>query len=251
MTTQLRLLTGGTALVAGLYFLTAVSAAPPLDKDVYKAVAEADVAQLQKHLETINTKPDQVKRYAPTAKALAVMLATYGEATGDEALKTAAGKTAEAIGKKDYKGAAEAAKGLAVKAGSAPLKSSDLAKTHKFSLEEVMSPFRGSKVGGLNIEKDIRDTMNGKIPVDPATIELIGARTAVLGEYSVTMPNDKASTNDANKKKWEGWSKDMVEMGKKLSDMGAKGKAADSKEIIKLLKSLDAKCSDCHNAFRD
>jgi len=180
-----------------------------------------------------------------------MILAMYGEATGDAPLRDGALKVADAIAKKDYKAAAEAAKGLAAKGTGKALAPSGLEGKAKFGLEEVMSPFRASKVGGLNIDKDMRDMMKGTTPIDMSALQLLAARTAVLGEYSVAFPNEKATINAANKAKWDKWSKEMTEISKKLDAEAAKGKTADSKEIVKMLKMLDAKCLDCHNEFRD
>jgi cytochrome c556 len=46
-------------------------------------------------------------------------------------------------------------------------------------------------------------------------------------------------------------SKDSIDLTKKLDEEAAKGKGANEKEIVKLIKSLDAKCVVCHNKFRD
>ena len=243
---------GSIALLAGLFFLTTAAAAPPaLPAETYKKAAEADITQLKEHLKTCDTEPTQAKRFGPTAKSLAMILAMYAEATGDAPLRDGALKVADAIAKKDYKGAGEAAKGLVAKGTGKPLASGGLEGKAKFGLEEVMSPFRGSRVGGLNIEKDMRDMMKGTTPIDASALQVLAARTAVLGEYSVAFPNEKATINAANKAKWEKWSRDMTDISKKLDAEAAKGKGADSKEIIKMLKLLDAKCSDCHNEFRD
>jgi hypothetical protein len=245
-------LVGGTALVAGIAFLAGANAAPPaLSKETYKKVAEADIAQLQKTLATCETDASSAKRFGPTAKSLAMMLAMYGEITGDKALKDQALKVADAVASKKFDAASAAAKGLAVKPGAAPLAPSGLAKIGKYSLDEVMSPFRGGKVGGVNIESDIRALRDKKMTLVPADVEVLAARTAILLDYSMTMPNDKATTNKENTALWEKMSKDSVELAKKISDEAAKGKTANSDEIVKMIKSLDAKCVNCHNKFRD
>jgi hypothetical protein len=242
---------GSAALFAGLSFLAGATAAPPaLPAETYKAAATADLAQLKEHLKTCEDA-SQVKRYAPTAKSLALMLAMYGEATGDAALRDGAVKAAEAIAKKDFKGAATVVNGLAIKGGGKALAPGGLAGKAKYGLEEAMAPFRGSRVGGLNIEKDIRDLSNKKAPIDPAALQVLAGRTAVLAEYTFGFPNEKAKINKANQAKWEKWSTDMIEISKKLDAEAAKGKAANTTEILKMLKGLDAKCSDCHNEFRD
>lgn len=252
MTTRHRLLVGAIALAAGMYFLASATAAPPsLSKDLYKKLAEADIAQLQKTLETCNSDASMAKRHGPTAKSLAMSLALTGEATGDKDLKDQALKVADAIASKKFSDAAAAAKGLAAKPGKAPLTPSDLSKKAKFALDEVMSPFRGGNVGGLNIEKDIRALRDGKLDVNPTDVEILAARTALLLDYATVMPNCKALVNKAKTTEWEKLSKDSVELSKKISDEAAKGKKADSKEIVKMIKLLDAKCTDCHRGFRD
>lgn len=251
MTTQLRLLAGGAALVVGLWLFTDAAAAPPLAKDTYKKTAEADIAQLQKHLATCEGNPKDANRYGPTAKSLAMMLAMYGEATGDSALKDQALKVAEAVAAKKFPEATAAAKDLAVKPGAAPLPPGGLAKLNKYALDEVMSPFRAAMVGGLNIEKDIRGIRDMKTPVKVADVEVLAVRTAALLEYAAAMPNDKATANKANSEKWAKFCKDSIDLTKKLTDETAKGKSASDKEIVRLIKLLDAKCVDCHKDFRD
>ena len=251
MTTQLRVFAGATALAAGLWFLSAAAAAPPaLAKDTYKKAAEADIAQLQKHIDHILSTPADTKRYAPTARGLAMMLAMYGEASGDAALRDDALKVAEVLGKKDFKAAGDQAKKLAFKGGAGPLKATELWTMHKYSLDEVMSPFRGGMVGGANIEKDIRAIRDGKIAVDPAAVEILAARTAVISDYAAHFPNDKALVNDQNKADWIKLSKDALDLSKKLADEAAK-KKPDEREIVKTIKALDAKCVVCHNKYRD
>lgn len=250
MTTQLRVLTGLTALAAGLCFLAGAVAAPPLAKDTLKKAAEADIAQLHKHLKTCEEDAKEAKRFGPTAMSIAMVLALYGEASGDKELKSQALKVAEAISAKNYKEAAAAAKGLAVKPGAAPLPAGEVAKFKKYGLDEVMSPFRAATVGGLNIEKDIRGIRDGKIPVKSADVELLAARTASLLHFAEKMPNDKATVNKKNQEEWDNLSRSSVEICKKLTDEAAKPKP-NEKEIVKLIKGLDAKCVDCHDKFRD
>src|SRR5207237_318728 len=112
-------------------------------------------------------------------------------------LKSQAWKVFEGIEKKDFKTAAEAAKGL-----SAP-KADSSAKPPRpgsFVLEDVMSPFRVAKAGGQNVEADIKAALkNGKIDAEAA--ELIGVKSAVIADFASGMPNDKASTNNAMKMK--------------------------------------------------
>jgi hypothetical protein len=239
VTAKLRLSAGGTALVAGLCFLATSTATPAdLSKDAAKKAAAADVAALQKKLEDIAAAPEKNRGAIRTAKALALTLNVYG----DDATKGQAAKVLLALHGKDYPGAATAAKGLSSpKADPAALKGMG----GKYDLEDIMSPFRVAKSGGLNIEKDIRDSIKaGKI--DPKDAELIGARSAALADYTAKMPNDKAKTSPAMTQKWERWAKEMGAAGKELTE--AKG---DEKKLLVVLKKLDASCSNCHNDFRN
>lgn len=237
MKSQLRFACG--ALLAGLCVATAAD----LPKDSAKAATAADIEALQKKLETITANPEKSKGAIRTAKGLVLTLGTYG----DPALQGQAAKVLLALDKKDYAGAAEAAKGLSnPKADAAAWKSID----KKFDLEDVMSQFRLAKSGGMNIEKDIRDgSKSGSI--DPKLAELIGARSAGLAVYTEKMPNEKATTTPAMKSKWEKFSKDMGAAGKELAEEAGKGAKSDAKKITALLKKLDASCSNCHNDFRN
>jgi hypothetical protein len=241
-----RLSAGALALATGLWLLSAASAAPPaLSKDSYKKAITADVAYLQ----------DALKGGAPakgairTVKAVAMYLASYGEATGDAALTADALKVAEAMAKKDFKGAEEAAKGLSSPKGGAKPKG-PIHTLAKFELDDVMSPYRPSKTGGLNMEADIRAAIKAGGTIDPKTAELIGIRTGVIADFTLHMPNEKATVKPDNKAKWEKLSKEMGDLGKQLAEEAGKPKA-DMKAITGILKKLDANCSNCHEPFRD
>lgn len=251
MTIHLRLLVGGAALVAGMCMLASAGASPPLSKESYKKAAEANIEQLQKHLSTIDAKPADAKRYAPTAQSLCMMLAMDAEALGDKGLKEKALKVADQIVGKKFKDALDASKTLAVSPGAAPLPPADLTRLSKYGLDEVMSPFRVSTVGGLNIEKDIRGIRDGKMTPNPADVGVLAVRTAVLLDYAMAMPNDKAKTSKANTEEWTKLSKDSIDLARQISDEAAKGKSASNANIVKLVKSLDAKCVVCHNKYRD
>lgn len=236
MTPKLRFAAGATALAAGAWFLAATAAPVALPPAAAKAATAADVADLQKRVETVTAAPEKSKGAIRTAKAIALMLAVYG----DDATKSQATAVAAALAKKDYKGAAELAKGLSAPKGGPAAK-------FEYDLEDVMSPFRIAKSGGLNIEKDIRDAVkDGKI--DGKAAELIGARSAALASYTETLPNDKAKTSPAMTAKWKKYAKDMAAAGNDLAAQGAKGDAA---KLVGSLKKLNAACTNCHNDFRD
>lgn len=251
MTHPFRLIAGSVALAAGMWFLTlAATAAPPLSKEAYKAATAADISFLQRAL----NGGDPAKGAMPSIKGVAALVALYGEAVGDEALRSQALQVLEAAAKKDWKTADAAAKGLnAPKADpAAPKKSLDaILKDNKCGLEEVMSPFRLTKVGGLNIEKDIRDATKAGAKTNPKDAELIGVRAAAIGDYAVHFPVDKAKANKGKLDMWNKWCKDMVDTGKELTDEGAKGAKADGKKLETIFKKLDKSCTDCHNEFRN
>lgn len=275
MTNKLRLPAGGTALAAGLLFLSGALAAP-LSNETLKKAAETDIATLKEYLDVLAKTPEDpnAKGFYRSARAMSMMLAYYGEQLGDAALREQSLKVAEELEKiskaartptakratdgsnkviADGAKAASALAGkLAVKPGAAPLKATPLYTMHKIDLEEIMGPFRrGEKYGGMNIEKDIRDSMKaGSPPIDPAAAQLIGARTAVIGEYTLHMPTDKAAMG-ANKAEWEKWTKQMIELSHNLSAEAGKGKSADQGAMRKLLDGIDGMCRECHNKYRD
>ena len=256
----LRTLVGCAALAAGAWAITTAAYAdtPDLPTDSYKKAAEADLKFLQTRLGELAKKEaagdkildGQVK----PALGVALLLTAYGDVLGDAGLKADATKVAEAIANKKYKDANDLGKKLAIKAGKGkvgpltkPLKSDEA------MLGAVMSPFRGGSVGGLNIDRDIKDmtkSMNAT-KIDPAAVEILAVRSAVINAYGFHHPNDKASVKDENKKKWQKWSTESVDLSKQIVVEAAKGAKADEKTLKKLLTTLNARCTDCHNAFRD
>jgi hypothetical protein len=245
--TRLRPLAGGAALAAGLWLLTAAAAAPPdLPKEAYKAAIEADIDTIQKLLN--GGMPD--KRAVPTIKAQAMILAVYGEATGNAALTAQALKVAEELAKKpaDFKAADAAAKELSNPKGGTPPKG-PIHTLHRFDLADAMAAFRLGKVGGLNIEADIREGAK-KQAADPKAAQLLATRTAVIGEFTVQMPVEKATANPGNKAKWDKLSKEMIAISKEIAEEAGKG-GADPKKLGALYRKLDTNCTNCHNDFRD
>ena len=230
-----RRLAGVAGLVA-MTWLVAASGVTAADKDAIDPALAADIAFLKAGLEKDLTGKE--KRAVPTLKAAAMNLALAGSADlRDQALKVAA-----AIGKKDYAGAKALAAKLTPAAGSHgdPAK---LIEAGKYDLAEVMSTYRAEKVGGMNLEKDIKS--KGKVDAKQAAV--IAARTMLLAEYTAALPVEKAAANDAGKKKWEGLSKEQLKAAKELADDAAKG----GKDLAKKLTALDATCVACHNQFRD
>ncbi|MCS6863548.1 MAG: cytochrome c [Gemmataceae bacterium] len=261
MTHPLRILLGCAALVAisvGLVTPSATAESLQLPNDSYKKAAAADVKFLQTRLADLAKKQKAGERLLDgqikPALGVALLVTAYGEALGDAALKDNALKVAEAIDKKDFANAEEWAKKLAVQPGT-PATVGKLPKPFKddLILMAVMSPFRGGTVGGLNIERDIRDMtkMTNPTKIDPATVEILAVRTAVINAYGFHSPNEKARTSPANLKKWEKYSRDSIELSNQIAAEAGKGAKADTAKIKTLLNTLNARCTECHNDFRD
>lgn len=255
-----RAFVGFGALAVALCVISAPATAdtPTLPKESYKKAADTDLKFLQdrvgdlakKQAAGMKTLDGQVK----PALGVALMLSVYGDALGDAALKADAIKVAEAIAKKDFKAADGLAQKLAVKPGT-PGKPSALPKPFKedLMLAAAMSPFRGSSVGGLGIDKDIKDmtkSMNAA-KIDPAAVEILAVRSAVINAYGFHSPNDKAKTNATSQKQWEKWAKESIDVSNDLAAEAGKGAKADEKKLKTLLTNLNARCTDCHNKFRD
>ncbi len=237
-------------LVLGCWALAATP--PKLTTGTYQRVIAADIAQLQASLAKCLESPVEARRSGPTVRALAMILALAAEATGDAPLRDQAVRIAELVGKKDYQAAAEQAKTLKATPGSGPLASSNLHTKADLHLDEVMSPYRAARTGGLNIEKDIRDWIKKGAPAPkPEDVEILAARVALLNVFTIHMPNEKATVSSANKQQWQKWSAELVELSRQLAQEASKGAKADNKNVVRLLSAINAKCTDCHNQFRD
>ena len=261
MTHLLRTLVGCAALAAGAWAVTASAAAdtPDLPADSYKKAADADIKFLQTRLGELVKKEaagdkildGQVK----PALGVALLLGAYADALGDAALKTDAIKVAEAINGKKFKDADALAKKLTAKAGKG--KPGALPKPADFKSElmlvAILSPTRGASVGGLNIDRDIKDLSKTTNPakIDPAAVEILGVRSAVINAYAFNHPNQKATTNAGNKTKWEKWSSESVDLSKQIAVEAAKGAKANEKDLRTKLGLLNRTCTECHNTFRD
>lgn len=257
MKLPLRTAVGCAALVAFAAVCAAAGTTPDIPAASYKKAAEADLKFVQTRAADVakvaaggdKPKDGQVK----PAIGSALLLAAYADALGDSALKGDALKLAEALHKKDFKAGAELASKLALKPGTG--KPGPLAKPFKDpeQLEIVMQPYRISVGGGMNIEKDIREAIkkDGPAKLDPAAVELLAVRTAVLNAYSFHVPNEKATIKADSKKLWEKYTTESVGLAKDLAAEAAKGAKADEKKMRALLSGIDARCKDCHNKFRD
>jgi hypothetical protein len=265
VTTPPRALAGCAVLAVGLWFLTSAASAgvPELPTESYKKAAEAELAFLKTRTAELAAKAAMgekpVDGQIKPAIGSAMMLSVYAEVLGDAALKADAVKLAETLLKKDantkmpnFKAAAEQSKKLTLKPGAGK-PGGPMPKLDKYELTEIMSPFRGKTVGGLNIDRDIKDMTKKEMPtkIDPAAVEILAVRSAVISEFAIHYPNDKAKVKPDNLKKWDKYSKESVDFSKQLAVEAAKGKAADEKKLKTLLSSLLGRCTACHNDFRD
>lgn len=230
----------------------AVAAEPILSADLSGKVVEADAAHLNKLVELAKAK----KKVGGKVKTTAVLLALYAEdslggkdgakmtALRDEALKIAAkAKTVTEV-EKEVAGLSKVAPAATVGKSMGIKK---IIETTKLDLGEVMDVFGGATGGGMNLEKDIQEIKKTGVK-NTAAVELIGARTALLADLTLELPNEKAS--GAMKKDWDNYSKDMKKLALDAAAEAAKGTKADLAKIKATVGKLDAACTNCHNKFR-
>ena len=260
-----RVLVGCAALAAGLWLVTgpAPAGTPDLPADSYKKAAAADVKFLQERLDELAKADTPLTRSAKPATAVALLVAAYADALGDPALKDGAIKVGEAIEAKNYKEASALANKLAVKPGGGKA-GGDLPKLpfyeakkdkSSFYLSTTMKVFSNTKVlnipAGLNIEKDLKEwTARGSTAkLDPAEVELLAVRSAVVNEYALHNPTEKAANNPKNLKEWQDLAKQSVDLSKQIAAEAGK-KGANPKELRKQLTLLEAACTNCHGKYR-
>ena len=90
---------------------------------------------------------------------------------------------------------------------------------------------------------------DGEVKLDPAAVELLAVRSAVLNEYAFHNPNEKALNKPASEKEWKDLSKRSVDLSKDLIAEATK-KAPDLKVLRQKLTLLDGACTDCHGKYR-
>ena len=242
-----------SAAFAALFALCGLTGSRPMAaKDALpegsaNQLIESDIAFLKKGL---SKEPE--KRAVPTLKAAAMMIALNAQNNlegkdGDKmaAIRAQALTVAAAIAKKDYAGAKAAVDGFDTAKGGdkKPLKLSEL---HKFDLAELMSQFRAGKVGGRNIEADLKD--QGKKVTDAKLVAELGARVANIAQFTAEFPAEKAV--GAKKKAWDDLSKEMKKLGEDVAAEAAKGAKADTAGLAKKVQAINANCTACHNEFR-
>ena len=230
------------ALAAGLFAgLVAVApAADVLTAPVSQQVMKADADFLAKGL---SKEPE--KREISTLKAAAMLLALNAQQTKagyrDQALKVA-----EEISAKKYTEAKTAADGLAT-AKAEPGEDKKLAELNKFDLAEVMSCFRADRVGGMNLEKDIK--AYGKALSDIDAAKVVAGRVALIAVYTKALPPAEAG-GAAKKKKWDDLSDQMRAISHEiLADLN--GAAPNKTAVEKNFVRLNSNCNACHTDFRN
>ena len=241
-----------TAAFAALLAFCGLASRPMEAKDALPEggatqLIESDIAFLKKGL----AKTPE-KRAVPTLKAAAMMIALNAQNNldGKDADKMAAYRAqallvAAAMAKGDIAGAKTAADGFdSAKGGDK--KAMKLAEMHKFSLDELMSQFRAGKVGGRNLEADLKD--QAKKVTDPKLAAELGARVATIAQYTIDLPAEKAV--GAKKKAWDDLSKEMKKLGEDAAAEASKGAKADTAMLAKKLQAINANCTACHNEFR-
>ncbi|HEY1187880.1 MAG TPA: hypothetical protein VGE74_09495 [Gemmata sp.] len=267
MTNPLRTVVGCAALVAALWLVSSPAPAPAgtpdLPVDSYKKAADADLKFLQKRLDDLAKSDEPSLRSAKPAVAVTLLIAAYADALGDANLKTEVLKIGEAVHAKKYKDADALAKKLTVKAGKGKtggglpkLDSFEKAKDKDVTyLPTTMKLFSNAVVlrlpSGMNIEKDLKDwTAKGSTTkLDPAAVELLAVRSAVLNEYALHNPNEKARSKPENEKEWKKFSQEAVDLSKELIAESTK-KSPDPKVLRAKLTSLEATCTNCHGKYR-
>lgn len=264
MTNPLRVVVGCAAFAAGLWLVgPAPAGTPDLPTDSYKKAAEADLKFLQKRLDDLAKSDEPSLRSAKPAVAVTLLIAAYADVLGDKALKDDVLKVGEAINAKKYKDADALAKKLTVKPGSGKagaalpkLEAFEKAKDKDVTyLPTTMKLFSNAVVlklpSGFNIEKDLKDwTAKGSaVKLDPAAVELLAVRSAVLNEYAHEYPNEKARNSPANLKEWQKFSKESVDLSKELIAESTKPKP-DPKALRTKLTALEATCTNCHGKYR-
>jgi hypothetical protein len=208
---------------------------------------ESDIAFLKKAL---SKEPE--KRAVPTLKAAAMMIALNAQNNldgkdGDKmaAIRAQALTVAAELTAKNFPGAKAAVDGFDTAKGG-DKKALKLHELHKFDLAELMSQFRAGKVGGRNLEADLKE--QAKKVTDVKLVAEAAARTAVIGQYSLDLPAEKAV--GAKKKMWDDLSKEMKKLGEEAAVEATKGAKADTAGLAKKLQAINANCTACHNEFR-
>ncbi len=197
---------------------------------------------------------EPTRRLAEKARVAALMLAACSQqdlqgpgAAKRATIRDAALDIAAMIKEKKYPDAIAHAKRLPNLMVNATARKErvKLIGTH-MEIDELMSQFRGSKIGGLGIEATLDKlggSKDGKLPNSQLNEELvlIGFRTAVAAELT----REHMPPKDA--KEWLGYADDMrassLELAKAVD-------AGNGKAAFAAVDRLNTSCNKCHLKFR-
>jgi hypothetical protein len=258
--TPVRLLLVAAALAGGMAWLSRAGAADVTD-DEFKALVEQDVKAITRAADAADKaaagkKKAVEKNAAAGIKSAAVNMAGYANAhiTGKDpaadakaaAVRDEAIKIFKAAEAKDFKGAAEAAKGLASPKPAADAKKIDVAKAFgELTPKEVMDNYKTTAQFGTNLEADIQANAKKKGVAKTADAALIAHRVLVMGEYTKTVTK---AENAAEKKEWNEYNEKMVKAAEDL--LAASKKKSSAADVAKLFTTVDAACTACHDKFK-
>jgi hypothetical protein len=250
------------ALIAGIALLRPAGAADVGD-DEFKALLDHDIKIINQSVQAVEKasakeKKGIEKNAASGIKSSALMIAGYANdrisgsnATADgksAAIRDTALKIYKAADAKDFKGAAELAKGLADAKPAAGAKKIDLAAAAKelgeVTQKEVMHNFLKTSQFGTNYEADIIANAK-KATAKPADANLMAHRVLVMGEYNkfITKTN-----NAAEKKSWDEMNEKMIKAAQDLQ--AAAKKKSSAADMAKVFTVLNSTCTACHDDFK-
>ena len=257
-----RTIIGAAVLMAGILGLnrTSTVAADPLSDAEFKALFDQDVKNIMPMIEKgASGKKAEISKASRSVKSNAMMIAFYansriGGKNATEDLKMAALRDTALIvaldsGKKNFKAAAVPAAKLsldiAVNKGEAKaMDVADLSKKAELDIEELMYQFKKIEVGGLGIEKEIKD--NAKKPaLNADKMSALATRVLIVADYSeeVHVAFDAKKT----KKAWDGFNKDMRTAA---IDLKKAAEVKDKKKLQAAFDKLDRSCTACHEVMK-
>ena len=257
--TPVRILLVAACVIAALACLRPVGAADMSD-DEFKALLTQDAKIIAKASAAVDKAEGKNKKVVEKnagngIKGSAIIVAGYANARIDGKNASADAKAAgvrdlaiqiyQAAEKKDFKGAAELAKGLADAKPGADPKKMDLTKTFEgIANKDVMDNFKKTSQYGTNVEDDI--IANAEKPTaKPADATLIALRVMTMGEYNKTVVK---AENAADKKKWHEYNDKMLKASEEL--LAASKKKSAPADMKKVFASLNSSCVACHDDFK-
>lgn len=205
------------------------------------------------------------KKTAGKARAAAVLIAAYaqyapGAADQRALLRDAALKIAELIKDEEFlkdtkkqEAARKQADGLAeIKAEPAAKPGPVVFMDKLVEIDEIMSPYRLPRVGGLGLESSLLKLGSAGLKtrsLPPANLDEALVLTAY--QTAVTARLTKDHKVDGGDKAQARWGSLSQEMEKAALDLAAAAKGQNGMEAYTALNKLNASCNKCHEEFRD